>query len=275
VMRCYILPVFIALIICPLSWAGESDPEAYLVLPLDAKEGALLEVGQKQYRVQNVKLDDVVESWRILSQDNCNTRYWINMKPTPFPEKNFHGLIVKGKGFLIVSSGHGASGEMIDSISFYADSQIATKVAKAFKVPLEKRHHPGHKLRAQFVFDETNGRTVILTITNLGDNTVIFTDGGMNRGMRNNQFGFAGFRNSKPMLDRGSPVNFGGMSTYVTLKQGKTFEKSVDLTKWFDLSEKGYYDIIGTFYLEFHSSIEDHRILWTDYVGARFTFTRE
>jgi hypothetical protein len=49
----------------------------------------------------------------------------------------------------------------------------------------------------------------------------------------------------------------------------------VDLSKWFDLSEEGRYDILGTYYLEFHQTKEDHRVIWDDYVASRFAFTRE
>lgn len=275
-IRSYIIPLSILLIVSGTCWAEDTSPDVFLVLPHDSKEGSLLNVGQKQYRVKNAKLGNWAKSCRIISQDNFNSRYWINLKPVPSPEKEFHGLILKGRKFTLVSSGHGATGEMLDSISFYADSQVATNVANALKVTPKIRKHPGHKLQTRFVCnDMTTNTTVTLEITNLGDSTVVFQDGGMNRGMRNNQFGFAGFRNGKALPDIGSPVHFGGRSTYVSLKKGETFQKRVNLTKWFDLSEKGYYDVRGTFYMEFHSSTEDHRIMWADYVGAQFTFTKK
>lgn len=271
----YIFHFFIVLTICSISWAGETDPKAYFILQHGSKEGIILDVNEKKHHVKEVKLDDFVKSCRIISQDNFNNRYWINLKPTPLPEKDFHGFILKGKSFKIVSSGHGASNEMLNSISFYADPKVAAEVAKEFNVSLEKRNHPGHMLQTEFLLDQTNKNTVILKIINLGNNTLIFQDGGKNRGMRNNQFNFVGFRNSKPLMDLGSPVHFGGISTYVTLKKGELFEKKVDIANWFDLSEKGYYEITGIFYLEFHNSIEDHRILWADFVGAQFAFTND
>lgn len=275
-IRSCIIPLSVLLIVCGPCWAEENSPTVFLVLPHDSKEGTLLEVGQKQYRVKSVKPDNWTQSCRIVSQDNFNSRYWINLKPVPYSKKEFHGLILKGQKFTLVSSGNGATGEILDSISFYADSKVVTNVASALQITPKIRKHPGHKLQARFVCnDMVTNTTITLEITNRGDSMVIFHDGGMNRGMRNNQFGFAGFRGCKPLPDIGSPVNFGGISTYVTLKKGETFQKRVDLTKWFDLSEKGYYNITGTFYMEFRSSTKEHRIVWADYVGAQFSFSKK
>ena len=274
-IRCYIVHLIIFLTICSVSWAGENYSKTYLIVEEGTKEGVILDVNDKKYHVKEVKLDDFIKSCRIISQDNSNNRYWINLKPNTMPEKDFHGLILKVKDFTIVSSGHGASGELLDSISLYADSKISAEVAREFNVSLEKRKHPGHILQTEFIFEQTNKNNVVLKITNLGNNTLIFQDGGMNRGMRNNQFNFVGFRNNKQLIDLGSPVHFGGRSTYVTLRKDETFEKKIDLTKWFDLSENGFYEIIGTYYLEFHNSIKEHRIQWSDFVGAQFTFTRD
>ncbi|NQT88277.1 hypothetical protein HQ560_16030, partial [bacterium] len=104
---------------------------------------------------------------------------------------------------------------------------------------------------------------------------VFFMNGGRNRGRRNNQFGFAAFRDGKPLPDIGDPMHFGGIAGFVTLKKGETFTKTVDLTKWFDLSEGGYYNFVGTFYLEFQRPDHSHPILWSDLVAAEFAFQKK
>ena len=267
--------LLLALALGTLSRAGEHTIEGYWILPHGSGGGTLISVGGEQYRAKRVRLKDLVEACRIISQNNFNTHYWINVTPAPSPQEEFHGLILEGSDFSIASSGYGATNEMINSISFYADPRVATQVADAFNVTLEKREHPDHKLQTRFIWNEKEGNTnAVLEITNVGDTTVIFQDGGMNRGARNNQFSFVGFRNNKSLPDIGSPIHFGGISVYATLKKNEKFEKSVDLSKWFDLSEKGYYDIVGTYYLEFHSSVHDHRIIWADYVSSRFTFSK-
>ena len=253
--------------------------KAYFILPKGYAAGMTLDVAGRKYQVQ--KPSDVsIDSCRIISQNNFNSHYWISLKPHPMKQKDFHGLILKGDDFTLVSSGYGAQNDVLNSISLYADASTAKKVAGAFRVSLQKRQHPGHQLQTRFVFDPkvagpAGKPTATLEITNVGQNTVIFQDGGMNRGMRNNQFRFAGFKNNKPMADQGSPVHHGGRSVYVTLKKGETFRKKIDLSKWFELSQPGFYDITGTFYLEFHESIKEYRVLWTDYVAARFMFTRK
>jgi hypothetical protein len=265
--------------------------KAYFILPKDSKAaGMTLDVAGRKYQVRKPSASSI-ESCRIISQNNLNSKYWISLKPQtharlqaqPIKQKDFHGLILKGDGFTLVSSGHGAQDDVLNSISLYADASTAKKVAGAFGVSLQKRKHPGYLLQTRFVFDPEvagpkgpGGKPIAtLEITNLGQNTVIFQDGGMNRGMRNNQFSFAGFKNNKPMADQGSPVHFGGISVYVTLAKGETFRKKIDLSKWFDLSKPGYYDITGTFYLEFHGSTKEYRVLWTDYVAARIVFSKK
>jgi hypothetical protein len=259
-----------------------ASAKAYFILPKGSTAaGMTLDVAGRKYQVRKPS-DASIDSCRIISQNNLNSKFWISLKPKPqlMKQKYFHGLILKGDGFTLVSSGHGAQDDVLDSISLYADASTAKKVAGAFGVSLQKRKHPGYQLQTRFVFDPKvvgpKGKPIVtLEITNVGQNTVIFQDGGMNRGMRNNQFSFAGFRNNKPMADQGSPVHFGGISVYVTLTKGETFRKKIDLSKWFDLSKAGYYDITGTFYLEFHGSTKEYRVLWTDYVAARIVFSKK
>jgi hypothetical protein len=244
-----------------LAYPGEAALQAFWVLP--GKERATREVDPKA----------VIKSCRVISQNNHNTHYWISVKPTPSPAREFHGLVLQGDGFRLTSQGHGASGETLDSISFYADAATAARVAKALNARLEDRKHPGYQLATRFVWGDMNKTNIVtLEITNVGDVTVCFMDGGRNRGRRNNQFGFAAFRDMKPLPDIGDPVHFGGLAGYVTLKKRETFRKTVDLTKWFDLSEGGHYSFVGTFYLEFHPPDHSHPILWSDIVAAEFAF---
>jgi hypothetical protein len=155
------------------------------------------------------------------------------------------------------------------------DAQTAARVGEALNTPLLKREHPGHRLRARFLCGDMNATTTVtLELANVGDVPLIFQDGGMNRGMRNNQFGFTGFRDLKPLADIGSPVHFGGLSQTVVLRKGETFTKPVDLSKWFDLSEPGQYQFVGTFYLQIEPPAGGYRIVWDEYVGAAFQFTK-
>ena len=274
--RPHLALLLVASAACSLSRGDEDKLEGFWVLPRDSRDGVALAAGGKSCWVQKVDLDALVTSCRIISRDNDNTRYAISIKPVPSPYEAFIGLILRGDGFTILSSGYGGTRGTLGSIAFHTDSTVAAKVARAFGARLEKRGHPGHRLRTRFRYDEEgDGARAILEITNIGEKPVIFVDGGMNRGMRNNQFSFSGSRNNRPLQDIGSPVHFGGKGVFVTLKKGERFEKPTYLWKWFDVSRRGSYDIIGTYRLSFYNSLNDYRIVWEDYVASRFTFTRE
>jgi len=255
--------LFLALGLSALVRAEEPTIRALWLLP-----------GNEQ-KTREVDAKELIQACRIISQDNHNSRFWISVTPKPSPAKDFLGLILEGDGFRLKSQGHGATKDVLTSISFYADAPTAAKVAKAMSVPLEKRKHPGHRLATRFIAGDMNKTTfVTLEITNVGDATVTFMDGGRNRGRRNNQFSFAGFHNGKPMPDVGDPTHFGGLAGFVTLKKGEVFTKKVDLAKWFDLSGVGYYNFTGTFYIELMPPDGSHPILWSDMVGAEFMFQK-
>jgi hypothetical protein len=275
---------FLAFLVILLSFAGDAQGggvKIYRILPKNFNQGQIMKVNNKEYKVIEINPDDLMESVQIISRNNENTQYWVRIKTWPFPEKEFHGGVLDVNGFTIRDSGWGGHQENVVSISFYpVDKKIASIVASGFNVELENREHPGHKLLTRFTKQDKDN-LVTLEITNVGDKSVTFMDGGMQRGFRNNQFGFIGFRNNRAMKDVGSPSHLGGLAWMVTLKPGEKFTKEVDLSKWFDLSEKGHYEVAGLFYLEFYPeskadvSASYHRVIWEDYAVAKFTFTIE
>lgn len=250
--------------------------KAYWILPDASEQGLTIDVANRTYRAKEADWKELIGKSQIIAQDNHNAEFWIYLKPAPIPVKSFRGLIVKGPDFAIGSRGYGASNEPVTGISLYANAHVASQIGRAMGVALYKRSHPGHRLRTRFLVDGDGKSTkVMLEITNVGEKPIIFQDGGMNRGWRNNQFGFIGFRDGKPIPDIGNPAHMGGLSTYVTLKKNEKFRKNVDLTDWFDLSRKGRYRFIGTYYMAFLDSLGDHRIRWADYVTSSFTFARK
>ncbi|MHC5079396.1 MAG: hypothetical protein ACYTHN_10275, partial [Planctomycetota bacterium] len=143
---------------------------------------------------------------------------------------------------------------------------------------------PGHRISTRFAAPLWKGSEdgtfeVTLEITNVGDRPFTFLDGGMNRGARNNQFGFVGFKNGRPIPDVGDPMCFGGLAGYRTIAPGETFKKPVDLAKWFDLSRPGSYEITGLFYMGFHAKATPQKVgdlnnwpIWEDHAVAKFVF---
>lgn len=263
--------IAVLLLLFGIAGAEEVRLDGFLILPPDASEGKSMTVGSTIYRAKRVGLDGFVKSCRVESQDNFNSVYEIRLKTEPTPAEGFHGLILRGRGYTLVSQSYGSSDGKLSEVTFQVDTETAAQVAGAFGVALLKREHPGYMLRTRFVVE---GDGVRLEMTNVGKKPVTFMDGGMNRGARNNQFSFVGYRDADTLPDIGSATHFGGLSVYVTLEPGETFRKEVDLSKWFDLSGKHFFQFLGTYFLEFHASQRDHRILWTDHVAAEFVINR-
>jgi hypothetical protein len=91
----------------------------------------------------------------------------------------------------------------------------------------------------------------------------------MQRGARNNQFGFLAFH-EKAIPDTGDPANFGGISTSVQLEPGEVFTKQVDLADWFKFEKPGGYSIIGMYRLLLHDpeNLSARDTLWEDFAVA-------
>jgi len=273
--------IFLMILLGLVAYTQGAGVKVYQISPDKLSPGQIIRVNNKKLKVTEVNQDGLIQSVRILSQNNENTKYWVRIKTSSFPEIDLHRIVLDIDGFTIKVDSIMPSKESGKRISFYPiDNKTASKIASHFNVELENREHPGYKLLTRFIKNDKDS-FVTLEITNVGDKSIRFRDGGMGRGARNNQFGFIAFQNNQALKDIGSPVHFGGFVTTVTLKPGEKFTKKEDLSKWFDLSKKGYYEITGLFYLAFCPAPKDdikgffHRVIWEDYAAAKFTFTIE
>ncbi len=153
--------------------------------------------------------------------------------------------------------------------------KAAERVAESTKVTLQLREHPGHRFvvrlepeKDSYQIDEVV--TLRMEIENVGKTTFSFWDGGMQRGPRNNQFGFMAYRGhgyGRAVPDIGDPTNFGGMAGQEVLKPGDTFTKEVELSKWFSLETADTYRIIGLFRMTVGSP-SDRAAAWDDFAVA-------
>jgi hypothetical protein len=145
------------------------------------------------------------------------------------------------------------------SCSIYGE-EAAEKVAARLKTPLKKRRHPGHQLEVRWRSEKesyTVGEPVTLKmeLTNRGRQSFTFRVGGQQRGPRDNQFRFLAYRSyggGKAVPDTGDPTNFGGISSFRTLKPGESFNATVALDKWFRFTQPDHYRVTGMYGLELH-----------------------
>jgi hypothetical protein len=148
----------------------------------------------------------------------------------------------------------------------------ANKIAKALSIEPKLRKHPGHKMFVKWTpkepsFDPNDPIELTLTVKNVGEVDVNFTAGGRQRGVRYNQFVFvAHSANGKAVPDTGDPINFGGIGSFVKLKPGESFTKTVDVSKWFRFTESGSYQLTCMYHIEMSSGDRD---LWDDFLTGR------
>jgi hypothetical protein len=218
----------------------------------------------------------VVERSEILSQDNANTQYWVTIV-LPF-EPGFDAsslvLVVSGQGYEWAGSGSGRENFQVSFSVSGADS--ALDVSQYLNAPIIYRRHPAHQFLVSFVprkelFQIGDDVLVTLSITNVGNNSVSFMQGGMNRAARDNQFVFSARLVGRQVQDIGTTINFGGLAVVRTLRPGEEFVDEISLNKWFSFDQAGRYEVHGSYFLRFSDPDGlSHGTIWTDYVSSDF-----
>ena len=83
---------------------------------------------------------------------------------------------------------------------------------------------------------------------------------------------FSAWLYGKGVQDIGSNMNRGGLAGMRVLGPGEVFGDEVSLSKWFSFDQPGFYEIHGSYFLDFlDPDSESFRSIWTDYVSADFT----
>jgi hypothetical protein len=201
--------------------------------------------------------------------------------PLPVGErKALVAVVIAGHCFLISSwSPPEADNTYTLSATIHGEA-TARAIAKIAGIEPKFRKHPGHKFFVTFEPDKKSYEpkepiTLTMAIKNIGETTVTFHDGGMQRGPRDNQFGFIAMRMGgfgKAVPDTGDPTNFGGIGSHRTLKPGETFKKTVRLDNWFQFENADTYRITGMYRLFFHEpNAQFHRAIWEDFAVGECT----
>ncbi len=273
------------LLICLLTHTSiaATDNSSHKIEQTDPNQTPLISIDGSPLTESSIDPNSLISSVHIVSQNNENTKYTAIIKSnTPHPGKLPHitfsrrGPLVPPDTYLTSDS----KGYSNCSSQSTLHRPTAQALSADLNIPLADNIHPGHKLLTRFIQDEDDINLLTLEITNVGEIPIVFYNGGMNRGPRNNQFQFIAFRNGKPLPDSGNPNHLGGMFVPVTLKPGEKFKKDVDLRKWFDLSQPARYSITGMFIMSIYPADPNrggfipspHEPVWTDYAVAALHF---
>jgi len=230
----------------------------------------------------------------VYSENNANTEFGIRLNTSDYPVdpksgKPSNPVVLKvGNHWYSCFGWGGKSGGPDNFLEFKAHNQDdAEAIAESLAVPCHLRSPPGYKIFVQFLPLKTaygtNEPTIVtFKIQNLDERTIIFQRGGMQRGSRDNQYGFraqlsnrTGVRKAVP--DVGNAMSFGGISVHVPIKPGEIFEDQIDLKKWFSFDQIGNYYIHGFYFVEFYQTLLDKDTFapeterWSDYLSADFT----
>jgi len=229
------------------------------------------------FYLQGAKRELKIQKSELLSDDNANSRFQLQLTIPYDPSLNpdTYLLVIAGREYR--QGGSGASGKQTSSLTFQIlEDDNAKQVARYFDIPIAYHRHPGHKLRVTFTptqqsFGSGTEVTAVLRITNVGAEPIAFRKGGRNRGSRDNQYIFAAHRYGQPVPEIGTNMHMGGLSSKYVLQPAATFEDTISLSKWFAFDTSGYYDIHGSYFLDFvEPQAQSWRTIWTDYVGADF-----
>lgn len=214
----------------------------------------------------------------IWSLSNQNDKYRVYMqKAGPFDAQGQAAIYVDGVCEVIGSYTKPDDAGKLELIADVAGQANIQKVAAVLKAKPQERKHPGHQFLVSWKPVQESykvGEVVMLelSIENVGTTTVHFIEGGKQRGVRDNQFGFTAFAGSgfgKPIPDTGDPTNFGGLGAFRELKPKDVFRKQVDLSKWFKLETPDTYLITGMYEIDLQDEDIGARVLWEEFATAR------
>ena len=227
------------------------------------------------------------------SNDNRQLRLSVQCLTPPRNENKRLVIVLAGKAFYVTSLTR-ADGRLYLQTDV-AGPAVAQAIAAELNIKSRFRTHPGHAWVVSLRPDKESYRigepiALTLSVKNVGQTTFAFTDGGLPRGWRNNQFEFIAFRHlgfETPVPDTGNatlqvmestPVAVAPDSApverprFVVLKPGEEFTKVVNLTDWFKFDQADSYRIRGMFHVLLKTPDDARQILWEDCAVGQCTF---
>ena len=223
------------------------------------------------------ELDLPIQAAEIAAQDNANEEFRLTLE-VPYDAEihsRNYGLWLDGE--LLRHAGTGSDANAGASIHFrFRGGDRARRIADFLKIPVRRRERPDGVLAVAFAPAKAEfelGEIVMATmrVVNAGPAALVFRQGGMNRGSRDNQYAFTASRAGEPVPDVGSEFHRGGLSIQRELKPGEAFEARVSLNDWFTFDRPGRYEIRGTYRMEIWPAAGAETALpWDETLGAGF-----
>ena len=223
------------------------------------------------------ELDLPIQAAEITAQDNANEEFRLGLE-VPYDAEihsRNYGLWLEGE--LLRHTATGSDADAWAAIDFrFRGGDRARRIADFLRIPVRRRERPDCALavaftpaKAAFELGETVAAT--MRVVNAGPAAIVFRQGGMNRGSRDNQYAFTGTLAGEPVPDVGSASHMGGLSVQRELKPGEAFEARVPLNDWFAFDRPGRYELRGSYRMEIWPAAGAETALpWDETPGAEF-----
>jgi hypothetical protein len=238
---------------------------------LQAVDGSEIRLGER--------LNDFAGQAEMQSLDNKNSQFALILRQTgDLPNFRSIALLVDGHGVRFDAGGTGGGSSFLQASLPANPPQTMRAVARFFGIIPRVRARPPYSIAVAFVptkplFGADEPVSVTLNIQNVGKTTIVFQQGGSDRGPRDNQFGFTAQCPSGAPCDPLRMISLGGGLHKKTLKPGEVFAEVVDLRKWFTFVAPGIYRVTGTYrfpVLDERAADLDFFCVWLDKALAPF-----
>jgi hypothetical protein len=208
-------------------------------------------------------------------------------------ERKPMAILLAGKTFYVKAMTH--AGGRFYLQADVAGPEIAQAVADELNIKPKFRTHPGHQWVVSLRPDKDSYQvgdpiTLTLTIKNVGQTTLSFTDGVLPPGWRNNQFEFVAFKHvgfETPMADTGNAsIRVMGSTLEavvpgeappkpprpIVLKPGEEFKTDVNLGDWFKFDAPDSYRVRALYHVLLQTLDRSQQVLWDDCAVGQCTF---
>jgi len=227
------------------------------------------------------------------TNDNSHLRLSVECLMARETEAKPMAIVLADKTFYVTSMTH--AGGRLYLQADVAGPEIAQAVADELNIKPKFRTHPGHQWVVSLRPDKDSYQlgdriTLTLTIKNVGQTTLSFTDGVLPPGWRNNQFEFVAFKHvgfETPMADTGNATIRVMESTPkpvapdeapakpprpIVLKPGEEFKTNVNLGDWFKFNAPDSYRVHALYHVLLQSPDRSQQVLWDDCAVGQCTF---
>jgi hypothetical protein len=237
-------------------------------LPLvNDQDGNAIRLGARQ--------DVNVHDAKIVSQNNVNSQFNVNLTILKYTEQQVGALVVSGKVYA-----RGGARNQDFSFTFLGAENV-TNIARFLNVPVTYKKHPGYNLAVSFsptkpTFAVGEQVKVTMLLQNVGTTPFRFLYGGRNRGPRDDNYTFQAWLGDDQVAQIGKDTNLGGPVSLCLLKPGESITNGLVLNDWFAFDKPAAYNMRGSYLMVFCQTDDPTpsrpmTILWDDFATGYFS----